>query len=307
MDRDYCVVIGGVNVDIGGQPDAPLIPKDSNPGKITISLGGVGRNIAHNLRLLGINVKLVTAFGDDEHGKLIFESCKELGIDVEGYCECPNDATSSYMFINDKSGDMSIAISDMNIYKNITPEYLATRMSMINKAKLAIVDTNIPTESLAYLAKNCKVPILADPVSCTKAARLLPSLSRIYALTPNSIESRILTGIKIDSEEALEQSAKVFLEAGVKNVVLTLGADGIFVANDKQSSHIRNFPVKLVNTTGAGDALLAGLAYGFFNDFSLKDAAVYGLAAAAIACESADTINNNLSVERIKRKAGIEI
>ncbi len=307
MERDYCVVIGGVNVDIGGQPDAPLIPKDSNPGRITISLGGVGRNIAHNLRLLGLNVKMVTAFGDDEHGRMIYESCKDLGIDVDGYCECPNDATSSYMFINDKSGDMSIAISDMNIYKNITPEYLATRISMINKSKLAIVDTNIPTESLAYLAKNCKVPILADPVSCTKAARLLPSLSRLFALTPNAMESRILTGIKIDSEESLEQSAKVFLDAGVKNVVLTLGPDGIFIADDKQSCHMRNFPVKLVNTTGAGDALMAGLAYGFYNDFSLKEAAVYGLAAAAIACESIDTINKDLSVEKIKRKAGIEI
>lgn len=190
MDNDYCVVIGGVNVDIGGQPDAPLIPKDSNPGKIFISLGGVGRNIAHNMRLLGLNVKLITALGNDEHGRMIKNSCEELGIDITGYCECPNDSTSTYMFISDKSGDMSLAISDMNIYRNVTPEYLESRLSEINKAKLVIVDANIPTESIAFLAKKCKVPIFADPVSCTKAARLLPSLSNIFAITPNPLLHR---------------------------------------------------------------------------------------------------------------------
>ena len=60
------VVIGGVNIDIGGRAFGPLKMKDSNPGKVTVSLGGVGRNIAHNLRLLGTEVCLLTALGEDE-------------------------------------------------------------------------------------------------------------------------------------------------------------------------------------------------------------------------------------------------
>ena len=59
------VVVGGVNVDIGGQPFLQLVMKDSNPGKVTVSFGGVGRNIAHNMSLLGIRTEMLTALGDD--------------------------------------------------------------------------------------------------------------------------------------------------------------------------------------------------------------------------------------------------
>ena len=61
----YAAVVGGVNLDIGGQSDGPLVPGDSNPGRVRISLGGVGRNIAHNMALLGLDVRFLTAFGDD--------------------------------------------------------------------------------------------------------------------------------------------------------------------------------------------------------------------------------------------------
>lgn len=303
-NEDYCVVIGGVNVDIGGKPDAPIIPKDSNPGKITIALGGVGRNIAHNLSLLGVKVKLITALGEDEHGRLIKESCEKLGIDIDGYCSCPNEATSSYLFISDNDGDMALAISDMNIYKNMTPKYLESRMDVVNNAKLVIVDTNIPTETIAYLTKNCKVPIFADPVSCTKAARLLPALSSLYAVTPNALETRILTGIKAE-EESLEKAVKSFLDAGVKNVFITLGADGVYVADSKEKMHIRNLPGKLVNATGAGDAMMAGIAYAYLNNRNLKETALIGLAAAAIAIESIDTINEEITIEKVLMRAGL--
>ena len=78
----YAVVVGGVNVDIGGRSFAPLVSADSNPGRVTISLGGVGRNIAHNLSLLGADVRLLTAYGDDAHGAQVAASCSELGIDL---------------------------------------------------------------------------------------------------------------------------------------------------------------------------------------------------------------------------------
>ena len=57
----YAVVVGGVNVDIGGASFAPLVGADSNPGKVSVTLGGVGRNIAHNLRLMGTDVRMMTA------------------------------------------------------------------------------------------------------------------------------------------------------------------------------------------------------------------------------------------------------
>ena len=70
----YIVVIGGVNMDIGGLAYEPLVAADSNPGKINMSLGGVGRNIAHNMCLMGVDVRLLTAYGDDVYGEKVSAS-----------------------------------------------------------------------------------------------------------------------------------------------------------------------------------------------------------------------------------------
>ena len=107
----YAVVVGGVNIDIGGQVFRPLIGRDSNPGRVTMSVGGVGRNIAHNMSLLGMRVKLFTAFGDDIYARKILESCEELGIDTSTALRVPGEATSIYLYINDSDGDSIVAVS----------------------------------------------------------------------------------------------------------------------------------------------------------------------------------------------------
>ena len=91
----YIAVVGGVNIDIGGRSDAPLVAGDSNPGRIRSSLGGVGRNIAHNLALLGAKVKLITALGADDGAKRVEASCADLGIDLTDSLYVPDGATST--------------------------------------------------------------------------------------------------------------------------------------------------------------------------------------------------------------------
>ena len=94
----YAVVVGGVNMDIGGVSSAPLVRADSNPGVVRMSLGGVGRNIAHNMALLGVDTRLLTAFGDDGHAQRIAASCGELGIDISRALQAPGERTSTYLF-----------------------------------------------------------------------------------------------------------------------------------------------------------------------------------------------------------------
>ena len=115
----YVTVVGGVNVDIGGRPEAALVARDSNPGAVHSSLGGVGRNIAHNMALLGLDVRLLTAFGDDLNAQKLAASCGELGIDISQSPVIPGGRTSTYLFINDERGDMALAVSDMEIYRQI--------------------------------------------------------------------------------------------------------------------------------------------------------------------------------------------
>ena len=170
----YVVVVGGVNLDIGGRPHGELVAADSNPGQVRMSLGGVGRNIAHNMALMGLDVRMLTAFGDDMNAQRIAASCGELGIDISQCLTVPGGATSTYLFITDGHGDMALAVSDMEIYEHVTPAFLAGRARLLQNAQLLVVDTNIPAQSIAWLAENIRLPIFADPVSTAKAEKLRP-------------------------------------------------------------------------------------------------------------------------------------
>ena len=144
----YAVVVGGVNVDIGGRAQEKLVDADSNPGTVSVSLGGVGRNIAHNMALLGVDVRMLTAYGDDLYGQKVAASCAELGIDASHALRVADGATSTYLYIADSDGEMVMALSDMEVCKKITPAYLAANISMLQNAQVVVMDTNIPEESL---------------------------------------------------------------------------------------------------------------------------------------------------------------
>ncbi|MBP0963549.1 MAG: winged helix-turn-helix transcriptional regulator, partial [Oscillospiraceae bacterium] len=196
----YAVVVGGVNVDIGGRSVAPLVNSDSNPGTVTVSLGGVGRNIAHNMSLMGVDVRMLTAFGDDIHGSRIAASCSELGIDLSHALRIAGAATSTYLYIADHQGEMALAISDMDICKKITPAYLATKLALLQNAQVVVVDANLPEETLRYLAENCTAPIFCDPVSTVKAEKLKGILDKIHTLKPNRIEASLLAGVPVHTK-----------------------------------------------------------------------------------------------------------
>ena len=149
----YAVVVGGVNMDIGGRSYSPLVGSDSNPGVVSMSFGGVGRNIAHNLALLGTDVRLLTAYGEDIYGQRIAASCAELGIDASHALRLADERTSTYLYIADEKGEMNLALSDMDICKRITPGYLAANLPLIQNAQVVVADTNIPEESIFLLLR----------------------------------------------------------------------------------------------------------------------------------------------------------
>ena len=147
-DSGYVAVAGAVNVDIGGRSAGPLVGRDSNPGTVTVSMGGVGRNIAHNLRLLGVRVSLLTALGEDPHAGQVADSCERLGIDLSRALHVSGGTTSTYLFLSDETGDMALAVSDMGIYEALTPAYFARHLGFLNGAALVVADANLPQEAL---------------------------------------------------------------------------------------------------------------------------------------------------------------
>ncbi len=304
--QPYAVVVGGVNMDIGGTPFGPLVGQDSNPGRVRMSLGGVGRNIAHNMALLGLDVRLVTALGDDMNAQKITTSCIELGIDLAPSLQVPGAATSTYLFLTDEKGDMELAVSDMEIYQHLTPRFLSTKEALLNNARLVVADTNIPAESLAWLAENCKAPLFVDPVSTAKAGKVQPILGRLHTLKPNRIEAELLSGVPITGEESLERCAQALLDTGLHRVFISLGADGVYAADHLGGrEHVPCFPARMVNTTGCGDAFMAALAWSWLEGLGLDESARAGLAASAIAMEGEETINPELDVSALRERAGL--
>ncbi|MBE6979994.1 MAG: winged helix-turn-helix transcriptional regulator [Ruminococcaceae bacterium] len=298
----YAVVVGGVNVDIGGKPFAPPVAADSNPGTVSISLGGVGRNIAHNLSLMGTDVRLLTAYGDDIHGHRVAASCSELGIDLSHARRISGGTTSTYLYLMDEQGEMVLAVSDMEICKKITPTYLSAHLGLLQNAQVIICDANIPEESLIYLAENCAVPLFCDPVSTVKAEKLRPILHKIHTLKPNRLEAELLSGVKIETTEDVAKAADALLALGVHRVFISMGADGVYAAMGSQCILLPNLPGNAVNTTGCGDAFMAALAWAYLEGMDLKETALAGLAAGAIAMESPETINPAMSATAIRNR-----
>ncbi|MBQ1737533.1 MAG: hypothetical protein II040_04770, partial [Muribaculaceae bacterium] len=197
MDR-FITVIGGVNMDIAAALTAPFIPADSVPGQVTLGCGGVARNIGHNLRLMGHEVKFVSAFGGETFGEMCWRECEAVGLDLTLSERCKGMRNGLYLCVNDQTGDMIAAVADTDIISQITPEFLDARMADINRSSLVIADTNISTEALQFLIDHCTAPLMVDTVSTAKAPRVIKALQqseaqRLHSLKLNLIEAQAVT------------------------------------------------------------------------------------------------------------------
>ena len=315
------VVIGGTNIDLRGRPIGEVLERHtSNPGKINVSSGGVGRNIAHNLALLNVPVALLSAVGDDGEGIKILEETGKAGVKMEQMIISGEHPTGIYLGILDSAGEMEVAVSDMQILEEISLEYLRSKAYLIKESKIVVVDTNIPEESIGYVVELCKkvkVPILIEPVSVEKAKKLRKILDgsgrwSIDYMTPSRDELESILGAEIDDDRDVDlvKAAEELKCKGVKNMIVTLGKRGIYVscsgANEGMKEDWNKFmaPYRgdVVDVTGAGDALVAGLVYGIYKGYSLKVAARFGLGAAALTISTKEAVRRDLGEGLLKSR-----
>jgi pseudouridine kinase len=153
MDKRV-TVIGGINMDIKAKAKNPLIAGDSNPSAIEVSAGGVGRNIAHNLALLGVNTTLLSAAGNDSEGSGIIRQTAAAGVVMDKLHISETGKTGKYIAILDDNGEMAMAVSDMDIFEDLTPEYLKSNLETITSSDFIVCDTNLSRDSLEYIFDN---------------------------------------------------------------------------------------------------------------------------------------------------------
>lgn len=297
----YAVVIGAANIDILGRPQSPLIAGDSNPGKISCSAGGVGRNIADNLARLGTNTRLISVVGNDTYGQLILEQCQQAGIDTQYILQLAQAVTSTYLSVLNEESDLHIAINDMAVIERLTVESLMPHDELLKQAKLLIIDTNLPEATLAFLLTHYdSLPIFIDTVSATKANKIKPYLNKAHTLKPNLTEAQTLSGIKTNTPDELPKLANWFHDQGVQRIFLSLGANGVFYSDNSDQALLPAITTPIINTNGAGDAFMAGLAHAFMQDWSVNETSRFASAAASVALSGLATINPAMSEETIR-------
>jgi len=297
-NENYVVVLGAANIDIGGTPHKPLIPADSNPGNISITYGGVGRNIAENMARLGLNVKLITAVGSDVLGADMLKHCESLGMDVSSVLRIPDRTSSMYLYINNEQGDMEMAIDHMNIVNEITPEYIDSIREVIEGATAVVIDGNISEETFLHTKTICKAPIYIDPVSTALSVRVKPGLDGIDTLKPNRLEAEYLTGMTIKTEADYRAAATAILDMGVRRVFLSMGSEGMMAADRNNMYIISECPADVVCTTGAGDSATAAIVWASLavaDKDSLVTAAKAANVVAAMTVSVQETNNTELS------------
>lgn len=302
--KPYVVVIGAANIDIGGTPYKPLIPEDSNPGVIKMSYGGVGRNIAHNLTLIGVDVELVTAAGDDALGMEMLKKCESIGLDTSLSLIVPGGSSSVYLFINDEKGDMNLALSHVDIVKKITPEYIESISAVINQADAVVADCNLTQETFLKLKEICKVPLYVDTVSVSHADKIKGHLDGIDTLKPNLLEAEFLSDMMIENEYDCLEAARAIIDQGVRRVFISMGPHGILTADKDHAIIADRYPVNVISTTGAGDSAMAAIVWSSLNEEGdgLTAPAMAANAAASLTISVDHTIDPEMSADRIKDK-----
>ncbi len=301
MNHPYTLVVGAAGLDTKGRAEGPLQPGTSNPGSIRISVGGVARNVAENLARLGEHVILLSAVGADRSGRRVREQAADAGVDVSHLLESPDHHTGAYLAVYDQAGDLVVSVDDMTVLSAITPAVIYNRRGLIRDAAMVVMDANLspPTiQSLMRQATKYGVPVSADPTSASLAERLRPHLGDLFMVTPDLPEAEVLCGRSLRNTRSQGiAAAKQLVAMGVEIAIVTLAELGVCYATPEVSGHVPAVKTEVVDRTGAGDALTAGVVFGLLNDFPIDEAVRLGASAAALTLQHEQSVCPDLSLD----------
>lgn len=302
FSKPYIVGVGGANLDVHAKIVSDAVMHDSNPSVVHSSVGGVTRNILDNLSRMGMQTTLLSSIGDDLPGKTLVSSCEHVGIDTSHILVSNEFSTGSYVAIIDDAGGLLVSSCDARAVENIPLDYLEDKQQIISNAAAIVCDTNLDARQLVKvkeLSKNSK--LFLDPVSGPKAEKIKDIIDVFYFIKPNRFELSVLSGMPCDTDSEIQAAAKALIDKGVHSVAVSLTERGCFYIDADGNEFFRSLGHTFVpvDTTGAGDAFMAGMVYAFANKFEIKKCLDFALAAGVVAILSDDTINPQMSCEYI--------
>ncbi len=305
-DDNRVICIGGATVDRKYRTRETVRLGTSNPVTSERSFGGVARNVAETITRLGTPSTLVTILGEDENGRAIRDNLVRLGIDTRHVAISRDHATAEYVAILDPDGELVLGLADMAILDGLTPSLLhetlhetvhgtwpALSTALLNSWIFA--DCNLPSptlHALLDLARRHSRMLAFDAVSALKVMRLPRDLAGVGILFLNLDEARAFLG----EPDATPREIAVALRAcGAARVVLTLGEGGVLTIDSTGLASVAPVPARIVDATGAGDALIAATLVALRAGRSLADSVRTGTVAAALTLESPHSVRPDLS------------
>lgn len=276
------VVFGSINMDLVSR-----LPRLPTPGETLIGSdfftapGGKGANQAAACARLGAVVTMLGRVGNDVFGSALCDSLKTLGVDVHGVVETPGPSGVAVITV-DEHGENSIVIIPGANGQVGAPD-LARLEAALPGADSLLLQLEIPLEvvaTAASLAHKRGIRVILDPAPACPLPGQLYSLVDI--LTPNETEAASLVGFPIKDFALAEHAAKIFLQRGVKQVVIKMGERGAYFHDGISGESIPAFPVNTVDTTAAGDAFNGALAVALGKGQPLREAVRFANIAGAI-------------------------
>jgi len=243
-DGPQILVIGSSNTDLTIK--VARIPKPGETilgGKFARADGGKGANQAVAAARAGGKVAFIARIGCDANGEQALANFAAEGIDVKHVIRGAKFPSGVAFILIDQDGENSIAVAPgANDRLNPADIYRAKRAFRRARIVLLQLETPLPTVAAAIkLAAASGVQVVLNPAP----ARPLPArlLRHVYLVTPNQSEAELLTGVTIDDEAAAAKAADQLLARGVKNVIITMGFHGAFVAGKDLRQMIPGFKV----------------------------------------------------------------
>ncbi len=300
-EKDSIVVVGGANVDRKFHVQE-VSYGTSNPATISISVGGVARNVAENLGRLGNPVKLITVMGQDQDANFIEETSSAF-IQFDLVEKLEHEKTGSYSAVIKKNGELVLGLANMSIYDSLLPNVMKKYEATLFNAKCIIVDLNCPKVTVEYLqdiAKAKNIDFTIVPVSLAKMKNMPDDLVGVTYFICNQDEAEAYLNMQIEQLEDCEDAINQLLQKGTKNVVLTLGSKGVYIGNSSGIKHLEAIKVNEVNdVTGAGDAFVGAMIHGVLTGENFEEAVNLGLYNASKTIESDYTVRHDLSIEEL--------
>ncbi|HXB45155.1 MAG TPA: ribokinase [Puia sp.] len=276
------IVAGSANTDmVVKTKKLPLPGETILGGNFFMNRGGKGANQAVAAARLGGHVGLVAKLGNDIFGKLTLEGLKKEGINTDYIFIDEGTPSGTALIIVDDAGENIIVVAP-GANGNLLPSDINT-VNEMHEAEIILTQLEIPMSTVVVLAQNAKAnnqKMMLNPAPAQSLDDML--LKGLFLITPNETEASLLTGIKVFDEKTASQAARVLLNKGVLNVIITLGRQGAYFQNDLIKIKQDAPEVQAVDSTAAGDTFNGALAVALSENMDWQQAIGFAVKAASI-------------------------